>query len=73
MTDEYRNQQKIPIWRKINLTVTEAALYSGIGENTIREMLNGDGCDFAFRVGKKYLINRELFEEYIKQLCAGNR
>ena len=29
----------MPLYEKLNLTVAEAAVYSGIGQNTIREWL----------------------------------
>ena len=57
----------IPIWRKANLTVKEAAEYSNIGEHSIIELIDSRSTHFSFRVGKKRLINRELFDEYIKQ------
>ena len=59
----------IPIWRKANLTVKEAAEYSNIGEHSIIELIDSGITHFSFRVGKKRLINRELFDEYIKQAC----
>ena len=59
----------IPIWRKANLTVKEAAEYSNIGEHSIIELIDSGSTHFSFRGGKKRLINRELFDEYIKQAC----
>lgn len=69
-----RNTEKddgiiVPIWRKANLTIKEAAVYSGIGENSIREMLKDENAHFSFRIGNRWLINRELFDKYIKELC----
>ena len=29
-------RKEVPIWQKANLTIEEAAAYSGIGENRIR-------------------------------------
>lgn len=63
------NRLVVPIWEKANLTVREAAAYSGIGESSIREMLEEKNT-FAFRVGNKWLINRELFDEHIRKICA---
>ena len=60
---------EIPIWCKANLTVKEAAEYSNIGEHSIIELIDSGSTHFSFRVGKKRLINRELFDEYIKQAC----
>lgn len=63
----------VPIWRKANLSVKEASIYSGIGETSIREMVSEKGCKFSFKVGNKWLINRELFEKYFLNLCGGNK
>lgn len=37
----------IPIWLKTNLTVEEAAAYTGIGMNKLRELSDSDSCDFV--------------------------
>ncbi len=61
--------QVIPVWRKLNLTVEEAVLYSGIGENRMRELVKDPLCPFVLNVGsKKKLIKRKEFEEYIQRL-----
>lgn len=33
-------RQNIPWWMKLNLTIEEAAEYSGIGESTLRDRIN---------------------------------
>ena len=38
---------EVPIWEKTNLTVEEAAAYSGIGRNKIRELSDDDRCPFV--------------------------
>lgn len=60
---------EVPIWRKSNLTIKEAAMYSNIGEHTLKELCESGNSCFSFLVGKKRLINRELFDEYIKRSC----
>ncbi len=65
------NALDVPIWHKANLTVKEASAYSGIGETSIRELLLAEDNNFSFRVGNKWLINRELFDKYIQRLCNG--
>lgn len=62
---------RIPLWLKPNLTVREAAAYSGIGEQSLRELVASGETSFSFYIGKKCLINRELLDEYIKSLCRG--
>ena len=55
----------VPVWEKMMLTVDEAALYSNIGVNKIREMCDEPMCPFVLYVGRKRLIKRKAFEEYI--------
>lgn len=58
--------KEIPIWQKLNMTVEEAAAYSGIGINRIRELINERNYDFTHKVGcKKSLIKRIKFECYL--------
>lgn len=58
---------KVPIWIKLTLTIKEAAEYSGIGENKIRELCQSNP-DFVLRVGTKILIKRTQFEQYISRM-----
>lgn len=60
----------IPIWEKSNLTLEEAAAYSGIGKNKIRELSDDKKCCFVLWVGNKRLIKRKLFDKYIEQLYS---
>ena len=55
----------VPIYRKSNLTVEEAAAYSGIGQHKIRELAKRDDADFALYCGRKLLIKRKRFDDYI--------
>ena len=59
---------KVPIWEKSNLTLEEAAAYSGIGINKLREITNEPGCNFVLFVGTKRLIKRRLFDAYIEKI-----
>ena len=43
--------EMIPVWEKQNLTIKEAALYSNIGQNKIRDMLRDPACTFSLRIG----------------------
>jgi hypothetical protein len=57
---------EIPIWEKLNLTIEEAAVYSGLGIHKIRELMNEKDCDFVLRVGTgKNLLKKAKFERYI--------
>ena len=56
---------EVPIWEKSNLTLQEAATYSGIGINKNRELSNDERCPFVLWVGSKRLIKRKQFDRYI--------
>ena len=60
-------KHEVPIWKKSNLTLEEAAAYSGIGINKIREISNDERCKFVLWIGNKRLIKRRLFDAYIEQ------
>lgn len=62
------NEYVVPIWEKLNLTIEEAAIYSNIGINKIREIIKEQSCPFVLYVGKKQLIKRKLFEQYINKM-----
>jgi excisionase family DNA binding protein len=62
-----KEKQVIPIWCKSNLTVDEAAEYSNIGVNKIREISNDNNCPFVLWVGSKRLIKRKVFDDYIEK------
>ncbi|MCF2620265.1 transposase [Oscillibacter valericigenes] len=59
--------KEIPIWEKSNLSLEEAAAYSGIGINKLCEITNEDRCKFVLWVGNKRLIKRSLFDQFIEQ------
>lgn len=59
--------QTIPIWEKTNLTLEEAAAYSNIGINKLREITNEQNCDFVLWVGNKRLIKRRQFDAYLNR------
>lgn len=56
----------VPIWHKVALTVEETVAYSNIGRNQIRWMINSPNCPFVLQIGKKKLIKREAFDQFIK-------
>lgn len=57
----------VPIWQKSNLTLEEAAAYSGVGVNKLREISNSEQCDFVLWVGSKRLLKRKLLDKYLEQ------
>ena len=52
------------------MTVEEAASYSGIGIGKIKEISNNDRCPFVLWVGTKRLIKRRQFDAYIDKMFS---
>lgn len=75
VTDKYSSKKRgeamtenkiiIPIWKKSNLTVEEAAAYCGIGSRKLREMSDSEFCPFVLWNGSKRLIKRRKLDEYL--------
>lgn len=42
---------RVPLWERMNLTLEEAAAYTGIGTDKLRELSNRESCDFVLWVG----------------------
>ena len=53
---------------KYNLTIKEASEYYNIGENKLRGLIKQDCCEFVLYIGKKALIKRKQFEEYLDKV-----
>ena len=60
-------KKEVPIWEKMTLTIEEASSYSNIGLNKLREMCDSPDCKFVLFVGRKKLIKRKVFEDYINK------
>ena len=56
----------IPVWKKVNLTVEEAAAYTGVGMTKLREKSDSDLCEFVLWNGRKRLFKREKLDEYLE-------
>lgn len=65
---EKKKKPEVPIWRKANLTLEEAAAYTGIGINKLRTISNERDCEFVLFVGSKRLIKRQRLEEYLDKV-----
>ena len=63
-------KHEVPIWEKSNLTLEEAAAYSGIGINKLRKISDNESCPFVLWVGTKRLIKRKLLDEYIARMYS---
>lgn len=58
-------KEKMPINDKLTLTIREAAEYSNIGINKLESMLGAPNCPFVLYVGRKKLVKRKAFEEFV--------
>lgn len=57
---------EVPIWEKSNLTLEEAAAYSGIGTAKLRQLTDEENCIFVLWNGNKRLIKRKLLDKYLE-------
>lgn len=62
--------KEVPIWEKSNLTLEEAAAYSGIGINKLRQMTDDENCEFVLWIGNKRLIKRRKLDGYIEKMYS---
>lgn len=62
--------KEVPIKDKFNLTIEEAAAYSGISERVLRDRIANNDYNFILRNGTKILIKRKLFEKYLESVDA---
>ena len=58
---------QIPVWEKAVLTIDEASAYSNIGLVKLRNMTNDPRCPFVLHVGRKKLIKRKEFTDYLSK------
>lgn len=63
-------RREIPIWEKCNLTLEEAAAYSGIGINKLRKLTESEQCSFVLWNGTKRLIKRRKLDEYMDRMYS---
>lgn len=64
-------ENKVPLWHKYTLTISEASEYFNIGEKKLRQMVQEDStADFILNNGVKVLIKRVKFEQYIDDTCS---
>lgn len=63
--NNFLENKDVPICKKLLLTIEEAAEYSNIGQNKISELLKSPLCKFVLYVGRKKLVKRREFEDFI--------
>ena len=60
----------VPIWEKSNLTLEEAAAYSGIGINKLRSLSDNEHWQFVLGGGSKPLNQRRKLEELSERMYS---
>ena len=71
LNDEWfsSKSESVPLWHKIALSIDEMYVYTGIGRETIRELTKQpEAKQFTLKIGKRTLIKRKQFEEYLDQM-----
>ena len=63
-------RKEVPIWEKSNLTLEEAAAYSGVGINKLREISDDESCDFVLWIGTKRLLKRKRLDLYLDRVSV---
>ena len=58
-------KREIPFWEKAMLTLEEAAAYSGIGMQKLRDLSADERCEFVLWNGGKRLFKRKKLEAYL--------
>ncbi|MBE1306206.1 excisionase [Clostridium botulinum] len=53
---------------KATLTIDECAKYSGMGRDKILQLAHGDNNFPSFKVGKKFLINKDLLDIWLEDI-----
>lgn len=68
-------QEALPKARveKVTLTIEECVNYSGIGRDKILELAHGENDFPAFRVGKKFLINKNMLCKWLEKTTKEKR
>lgn len=61
---------KINLSDKYVLSIKEASLYFGIGENKLRKILDEYFDDLALQNGVKLMVKRKAFEKFIDRTSS---
>ncbi len=65
--NKQEKDRAVPIWERANLTLIEAAAYTGVGTDKLRELSDDESCDFVLWVGTKRLLKRKKLEEFLEK------
>lgn len=60
-------KSEVPIWEKSTLTLEEAAAYTGIGMQKLRDISADERCNFVLWNGSKRMFKRKLLESFLEK------
>ena len=55
----------VPIWKKVLISVDEAAIYTSIGVKKLRKLTEDPDCKFVLWIGSKRMLKRKLLDEFL--------
>lgn len=56
---------EVPLENKMMLTIEETAILYNIGKHKLRELTDNENCNFVLFIGRKRLIKRKQFDDYL--------
>ena len=65
-----RKRNEVPLWHKTLLTLEEAAEYTGLGLQKLRDISDHDECKFVLWNGRKRLFLIVILEEYLEKVFS---
>lgn len=57
--------EKLKLCEKCLLTLEEAAIFTGLGKQKLRDISNGEDCGFVLWNGTKRMFKREKLKAYL--------
>ena len=66
----YEMEEVLTLDQKPLLTLKEAAEYTGIGINKLRELSNERNCNYVLFVGRKRMFKREALVQFLEELYS---
>lgn len=63
-------KKEVPIWEKATLTLEEAAAYTGIGMQKLRDISADERCEFILWNGTKRMFKRKKLEAYLEKIFS---
>ena len=65
-----KDSKDVKLNEKALLNVQEMMVYTGWGENTVRNELNHPRCSYVVRKGNRLYANRKLLDKYLESISG---